>query len=71
MRQNRDTKEYFPVVLILTGTRKGCSEYPSKGWSHANETESNERPDYDGDGLSRSELRDMISRPWRFREGRE
>lgn len=71
MRQNHSTKEWFPVVVILNGSRVGQSEYPSRGWKHAEDTGDYDRPDYDDDGLSRSELRDMVSRPWRFREGRD
>lgn len=32
MRQNRETREWFPVVIVQTGQNRGKSEYPRRGW---------------------------------------
>ena len=69
MRQNRSTKEYFPVVVILTGKRRGQSEYV-KGWKLVEDRADETRPDREAEGLTQSELHDMLNRPWRFRETR-
>jgi hypothetical protein len=55
MRQNRETREYFPVVVILSGPRTGQSEYVSRGWRRADERAHYDRPEHDDDALTTTE----------------
>lgn len=67
MRQNRETREWFPVVVILNGRRNGRSEYPNRGWE-LEETADGGRPDYEEDSVTTTENKAV--RVWRERHNR-